>query len=155
MVRPASISEIDEIVSLWKEFMNDPSAIDIPIPTHNENVKRQTQFVEGLVRENPRQALVAQVDDELVGYILYKIEANTPLEIQNKLSFIYDVYVRPDHRRQGVGRGLMQACLEELRRAGPRHVRLNVWTRNEAAIRLYRRMGFTDHLLVMRAEVGG
>ena len=153
-IRPATPADVAQIVSLWKDFMNDPAAIDTPIPTHEENIRRQAKFIDELIRENPRQALVAEADGEMVGYILYKIEIIPPLEIRTKLSYIYDVYVRPDHRRQGVGRSLMLACLEELRESGPRHARLNVWTENEAAIRLYRSVGFKDHLMVMRADLG-
>ena len=154
-VRAANQSEVERVVSIWKEFMNDPSAIDEPIPTSEENCKKQAQLVEELVKEDPRQVMVAEEGGELVGYMLYRKDQKSALELKHKMSYIYDLYVRPGFRRRGVGRTLLQACLNDLRTAGPRQVRLNVWTKNESATRLYRRMGFAEHLLVMRAEVGG
>jgi ribosomal protein S18 acetylase RimI-like enzyme len=151
-VRPASLSEVERIVSLWKEFMNDPSAIDESIPTHEENAKKLVQFVDELIKEDSRQVLVADVGGELVGYLLYRRDQKPALEMKHKMSYIHDLYVRPGFRRRGVGRSLLQACLDDLRTAGPRQVRLNVWTKNEDAIRLYRKMGFADHLLVMKAD---
>ncbi|HME19638.1 MAG TPA: GNAT family N-acetyltransferase [Nitrososphaerales archaeon] len=153
-MRPANLSEVERVVSLWKEFMNDPSAIDEPIPAHEENAKKQVQLVEELIREDPRQVLVAEEGGELVGYMLYRRDQKTALEMKHKMSYIYDLYVRPGSRRQGVGGSLLQACLDDLRAAGPHQIRLNVWTRNENAIRLYRKMGFRDHLMVMRADTG-
>lgn len=51
--------EVYKLLRLWKEFMNDPAAIDEPIPTHEENVKRQREFVTKLMSEDPSQVLVA------------------------------------------------------------------------------------------------
>jgi ribosomal protein S18 acetylase RimI-like enzyme len=134
--------------------MGDPSAIDEPIPAHEENSKKQTQLVEELIREDPMQALVAEEGGEVVGYLLCRKEQKTALEMKRRMSYIYDLYVRPGNRRTGVGESLLRACLDDLRAAGPRQVRLNVGTRNESAVRLYRKMGFRDHLLVMKADVG-
>ena len=152
-VRPADISEVEKIVSLWKEFMNDPSAIDEPIPTNEENMKKQVQLIEELIREDPGQVLVAEQAGELVGYLLCRRNQKTALELRHKMSYIYDLYVRPGHRRQGVGSSLLKVCLEDLRKAGPRQIRINVWVKNATAIRLYRKMGFQDHLVVMKADV--
>jgi hypothetical protein len=35
-MRPANQGDIDKVILLWKAFMNDPLAIDEPIPTHEE-----------------------------------------------------------------------------------------------------------------------
>jgi GNAT superfamily N-acetyltransferase len=153
MVRPASRFEVESVVSLWKEFMNDPSAIDEPIPTHEENRAKQVQFVEELIKEDPNQVLVAQDGNELIGYMLYRKEQKTALELKHRMSYIYDLYVKPDHRGKGVGRNLLQTCLDDLHAAGPRQIRLNVWTKNDRAIRLYGEMGFRDHLMVLKMDV--
>jgi len=154
VVRPASQTEVEIVVQLWKSFMNDPSAIDMPLPTHEENEKKQTQFLQELIRQDSRQVLVGEKDGVLIGYVAYEIEQKAPLEMQQKRSFIHDLYVKPGHRGRGVGRSLLQACLDVVRNAGPHQVRIAVWVRNDRAIRLYRAMGFTDHLFIMRIETG-
>lgn len=50
--------------------------------------------------------------------------------------------VRPDAQRQGVGRALMLAAVEEARRAGKRVVTLETTERMRAAQALYESMGF-------------
>jgi ribosomal protein S18 acetylase RimI-like enzyme len=153
-VRAVNQTELQRVIQLWKSFMDDPSAIDKPLPTHEENTKKQAQFLQELIRQDPRQVLVADREGELIGYVAYEIEQKAPIEMQQKRSFVHDLYVEPDHRRTGVGRSLLQACLDVIKSAGPHQVRIAVWVRNGKAIELYRAMGFTDHLLVMRIETG-
>lgn len=50
--------------------------------------------------------------------------------------------VHPDVMRRGIGRALMEACLEEARRAGKRRLTLETTERMVAAQRLYQSMGF-------------
>jgi ribosomal protein S18 acetylase RimI-like enzyme len=154
MVRPADQTEVDKIILLWKAFMNDPLAIDEPIPTHEENEKKQSQFIGELIKEDPEQVLVAEKGGELIGYVAYQVEQKAPVEMSRKRSFIHDVFVSPSHRGKGVGRSLLQACLNHIKSAGPHQVRIAVWVRNSGAIRLYREMGFSDHLMVMKTETG-
>jgi len=153
-IRRANLTEVNKVVLLWKSFMNDPLAIDEPIPTHEENEKKQSQFIGELIREDPQQVLVAEKEGELIGYVAYQVEQKAPVEMSRKRSFIHDLYVSPSHRGKGVGRSLLQACLNHLKGAGPRQVRIAVWVRNGGAIRLYREMGFNDHLMVMKTETG-
>jgi len=54
------------------------------------------------------------------------------------------VIVDPARRRQGLGRLLLIAVLDEARGLGAGLVSLNVRRRNEAAIRLYTGLGFRD-----------
>ncbi|RLE67442.1 MAG: hypothetical protein DRJ43_07425 [Thermoprotei archaeon] len=53
------------------------------------------------------------------------------------------IAVHPEWRRRGVGKRLMLQLLEKMRRMGVRWVRLEVRVSNEAAINLYRRLGFS------------
>ena len=57
-------------------------------------------------------------------------------------AWLEDVFVEPEHRRAGVGRELMAASLERARERGCARVQLDVNERNEAALALYRSLGF-------------
>jgi [ribosomal protein S18]-alanine N-acetyltransferase len=56
--------------------------------------------------------------------------------------------VRPTHRRQGIGRRLLDWMLESARTAGIASVHLELRSANEAARRFYRAMGFHETVLV-------
>jgi len=50
--------------------------------------------------------------------------------------------VHPDHRRQGIGRQILTAALQDGLSAGTRHALLEVREGNDAARNLYRQFGF-------------
>ena len=56
---------------------------------------------------------------------------------------ITNIAVRPDMRRQGLGRAVIEALIEQAREVGVTDVYLEVRISNQAAISLYRSLGFT------------
>ena len=149
-VRPLKNDEVEELLGLWKEFMNDPSAIDELIPTHQENVKRQREFVVELMGEDSGQVLVASDGSELIGYVMFQNEVRPPLELAHRTGYVMDLYVKPSHRRRGVGERLLRSCLDMVKSKGVTHVQLRVWNANETAIALYRKLGFRDRMMTMQ-----
>jgi [ribosomal protein S18]-alanine N-acetyltransferase len=55
---------------------------------------------------------------------------------------ILDLVVAPDHRRQGLGRWMLEFALERAGRRGAERAFLEVRRSNEAALGLYRELGF-------------
>jgi len=149
-VRPLKNDEVEELLGLWKEFMNDPSAIDEPIPTHDENVKRQREFVVKLTGEDSGQVLVASDGKGLIGYAMFQNDVKPPLEVPHRISYVMDLYVKPGYRRRGIGEQLLRSCLDRVKSKGVTHVQLRVWNANRAAIALYRKLGFRDRMVTMQ-----
>jgi ribosomal-protein-alanine N-acetyltransferase len=52
------------------------------------------------------------------------------------------IAVHPDERRSGLGRAMMQFLHAAARRQGAKRIRVKVYPDNEAAIRLYRSVGY-------------
>ncbi|HEY1598521.1 MAG TPA: GNAT family N-acetyltransferase [Pirellulales bacterium] len=67
------------------------------------------------------------------------------------LGAIQNLGTTPEHRGQGLGRGLLLAALAGFRAAGLRRAYLEVTAQNEGAIRLYRRLGFHKVRTVYKA----
>lgn len=56
-------------------------------------------------------------------------------------AYVEELVVAERARGRGVGRRLLEACVDDARRAGRRRLSLHVTTNNEAALSLYRSMG--------------
>lgn len=80
------------------------------------------------------RSLLVLLEEKPVGYIIYWL---LPGEVD-----IHNLAVMPVHRRQGVGRALLRAVIEEGKDRGSDRVRLEVRKSNEAAQRLYYSLGF-------------
>ena len=68
-----------------------------------------------------------------------------------KVGMIQNVAVTPERRGQGVGLALVSAACHGFRREGLRFAILEVTADNEAAIGLYRRLGFSPRRQFLRA----
>lgn len=81
--------------------------------------------------------LVGEVDDDPVAMLFGRLDDET------QLLDIGSVWVDPDMRRRGVGRGLMNAAMSWAEERGALGVELWVTEDNEAAQRLFEHFGFT------------
>jgi ribosomal-protein-alanine N-acetyltransferase len=76
-------------------------------------------------------------DGVVVGYIFFWI-------VFEELR-ILNVAVAPEFQGQGIGTALMRTALEEGRQAGCHEAWLEVRPSNDAALRVYARLGFVEH----------
>lgn len=67
-----------------------------------------------------------------------------PVEAGSPRWVLANVAVRPEFRRRGIGRGMVQACLGLARDRGGQEMILQVESGNEAAIRLYLELEFAQ-----------
>jgi ribosomal-protein-alanine N-acetyltransferase len=89
----------------------------------------------GLHRNCPDLFLVAKRSGRIAGYMVTCAEA--------KRAEIISLAVDPAEREAGVGAALMERTIRKLKRAEIRTIELAVRPENTAALRFYRRFGFT------------
>jgi ribosomal protein S18 acetylase RimI-like enzyme len=86
--------------------------------------------------------LLAYHGDEVVGYVRMR-ENNHPPELEsNSVLEIARIYAATPAIGKGVGKILMQKCLETAARLKKEMVWLGVWEHNHRAIEFYRKWGF-------------
>jgi ribosomal protein S18 acetylase RimI-like enzyme len=73
--------------------------------------------------------------------------------LRGPAALLHDILVDPDHRGRGIGRRLLDDTLSTLRRRGARQIVLSTAQRNEAAQRLFERMGFRRTMIEMTREL--
>lgn len=81
--------------------------------------------------------LVADPAGEVVGTAAVRL-------LEPGLGELKRMWLRPSRQGRGLGRRLMDACLDEARRLGCRALRLDTQARMEAAVHLYRAYGFSE-----------
>lgn len=98
---------------------------------------------------SPGQALydlVSKASGETVGQLWLELESAR----EPGTAFVYLIHVEPAWRRRGLGRAAMALAEEEAKRRGCREIRLHVFGFNEAAISLYRAIGYGFVDMLMR-----
>lgn len=90
---------------------------------------------------DPQGFLLHHVDGRLAGFCWTKMHPDT----EPRLGEIYVIAVHPDFAGRGIGRRLVAAGLRHLAGAGARTGMLFVDADNEAAMSMYRSLGFAPH----------
>jgi diamine N-acetyltransferase len=85
-------------------------------------------------------AWVFYEDETPVGYIV--LTYGYSFEYHGRDSFIDELYIEPQYRRQGIGRRAMQFVEERAQGLGVKAIHLEVDQGNDPAAELYRRAGY-------------
>lgn len=89
-----------------------------------------------VMRRDPGAVLVAERSGRVAGYAALWVSADE--------AELADLAVAPEHRRRGVGRTLLRACLREAAARGASEIFLQVRESNGPARSLYREAGFRE-----------
>lgn len=102
-------------------------------------------FFMDLYNRFPETFIVAEVDGEVVGYIMCRIESglsNFGLGGFIKKGHVVSIAVMPEHRRKGIGQALVSKAMEGMRLYNAKQCFLEVRITNMPAISLYKKLGF-------------
>ncbi|MGC1164496.1 MAG: GNAT family N-acetyltransferase [Solirubrobacterales bacterium] len=133
-IRPATEADMEPLFGLILELAAyEKLAARV---TGDPEVLRRTLF-----EQRAAEALMIELDGEAIGYAIF-FTTFSSFECRSGV-WIEDIYVRPDERRGGIGRELMEHIAALALERG--HVRLE-WTAldwNEPALRFYEKLGAT------------
>ena len=104
--------------------------------------EEQSDDMRRMIGLAPNVTLGGFVGDALVATAGYVV---SPRVKQRHKAHVVGVYVAPDWRRSGLAPALLDRLITEARVAGLRMLTLSVTAGNEAARRLYRRLGFVTY----------
>jgi len=93
----------------------------------------------------PEAFLVAEVEGNVVGYVMSRVELGLGCTVKGiiKKGHIVSIAVLPDYRRRGIGSKLLEQAMEALKDIyGCKEVYLEVRVSNNPAISLYEKYGF-------------
>lgn len=97
--------------------------------------------------------LVAERSGEVVGYLYAGLEPLSWKDLRGPCGYIHDVYVDQSVRHQGVGADLVRAAIEWGRSRGMTQFALSSEWNNEAAQRLFARLGFRRTMVEMTLDL--
>ncbi len=103
-------------------------------------------FYENLFKDHGEAFYVAKVGEEIVGYVMCRVEKEFRLELPIRfvrVGHIVSIAVKPEYRRMGIGRSLMEKAIDALfNRYRVEYIYLEVRVSNVGAIKFYERLGF-------------
>ena len=132
-IRRAERSDVPLILSLVRELADYERLTDQVVAT-------EELFETHLFGERPAaEALIAEVEGEAVGLALFFTTFST--FVGRPGLWLEDVYVRPEHRRAGIGRALVQHLARVATERGHGRIEWTALDWNEPALDLYAGLG--------------
>ena len=149
---------IPQLEPLWESLHHHHAAVAPhlaalgPLRTPQESWLVRRGLYEEWLAEPDAFVCVAEAGGEPVGYALVHMRApEETWATGDRIAELESLAVLPEYRGRGVGRALVDAVFEELRRLDVTHWAVGVVASNADAIRFYERLGL---LPFIRSYVG-
>ena len=133
-IRRAGPGDAANVARLLHDFNSE---YDEPTPS----VPTLTERLGELLGENEITVLLA--GDPPTGFALFRLRPSLWAKAAD--TYLEELYVVPAHRRQGIGRALLNAAIDSAREAGANHFELTTGETDTEARALYESRGFTNH----------
>jgi ribosomal protein S18 acetylase RimI-like enzyme len=133
VIRRAGVEDAAEVARLLDDFNKE---YDEPTPGVEALARRMRQ----LISEEEMSVLLAE--EPAVGLAVLRFRPSIWVEALE--AYLAELYVAPDRRGQGLGRGLLDAALELARESGAAYIDLGTSEDDTAALSLYESAGFTN-----------
>ena len=125
-IRVMTLEDYDEVYALWMGI-------------HGFGIRSiddSKEGVERFLKRNPTTSMVAVADGKIVGAILCGHDG--------RRGCLYHVCVRKGYRRHGVGKTMVVACMEALRKEEINKVTLIAFTKNDIGNAFWNKIGWTE-----------
>jgi N-acetylglutamate synthase len=124
-ITPFTIGVYDEVRPLWEQ------AEGVGLHDHSDS----REGIESYLTRNPGLSFVARADGIVVGAVLAGHDG--------RRGYLHHLAVNPDFRRQGIGRRLVDRCLDALQEAGIPKCHLFIFNDNVSGIGFWESIGWT------------
>jgi ribosomal protein S18 acetylase RimI-like enzyme len=141
-ILPAAESHIPEIVEIWKEFMDYHSDIDPYFARNEEGHSKFEEWLKELMKSDTALVLVALDRGMVLAYSLSQINQRPPLFDKVDYGYIYDLAVKSEYRRKGIGEKMVDEILGWFKSRWIDRIELMVLSKNHAAFSFWNKQGF-------------
>jgi putative acetyltransferase len=131
--RKANLEEMELARQLFKEY-----ALELNVDLCFQNFEKELEDLPGVYNEPDGSILFLENDDNIeVGIVALK-------KLESGVCEMKRLYLKPEVRKNGSGRKLAEAIVNEAKLKSYKTMKLDTIQRLEAAVNLYRSMGFEE-----------
>jgi N-acetylglutamate synthase len=124
IVRPFRVKDCDAVIALWRRT----EGVGL-------NESDTPRAIAAYLRRNTRLSFVAEKDGRIIGAVLCGHDG--------RRGYLHHLAVSKRHRRRGIGRQLVNACLTKLRKAGIPKCNIFIFANNAAGMKFWAHTGWS------------
>jgi len=141
-VRLANPRDLDRVTALWTAITHHHAPLDPLFRMRRDAEGRLRDLLGTLQRDSDAAIFVYDIDGDLPGMCIVKIDHSPPIMEETERAEITDLGVREDARRRGIGGALVDEALAWVAEAGVKRVEVQVATGNTEGQAFWRSRGF-------------
>jgi GNAT superfamily N-acetyltransferase len=149
LVRKATLYDMETLLRFEQGVIKAERPFDItlkPGPIHYYDI-------EEMIKASHIELVVAELNGKIVGSGYARLEEAKPYLRHARHAYLGFMYVDPDYRGRGVNQKIIEALRTWSLSQNVSEMRLDVYFKNDNAIRAYEKAGFTKHMVEMRMDI--
>jgi len=146
IIRQAELKDLGKLLEFEQDLIKAERPFD---PT----LKGEHTFyydIKKMIKATDVELLVAELKGQLVASGYARIENAKPYLQHRQHAYLGFMYVVPEYRGKGINKKIIDALLKWSVTRHIKELRLDVYDKNEPAIKAYEKSGFTKHMVAMR-----
>lgn len=154
MIRAASKKDISTVDKIWVETAQYHGALDSRLAMRFDDIDSITEFHYKQLKAKKTLFLVAEVEDEVVGFLIAHVMTAPPHHLTTKVGIIDGMAVTSTFRSQGIGSQLYERILEWFETQNVERIDTSVAAMNPKAQTFWERKGFSPRIIHISNELG-
>ena len=149
LVRKATLYDMETLLRFEQGVIKAERPFDItlkPGPIHYYDI-------EEMIKASHIELVVAELNGKILGSGYARLEEAKPYLRHARHAYLGFMYVDPDYRGRGVNQKIIEALRTWSLSQNVSEMRLDVYFKNDNAIRAYEKAGFTKHMVEMRMDI--
>lgn len=153
-LRRARRDDLDALVALWLALCEHHAELSPLFRLGPEAAAELRRLLADQLGDRDQACFVTDAPEGgIAGFCTVRVDRAPPILDDPFRAEILDLFVRPAHRRAGLGDALVEAALGWVRARGIRRVEVRVLTRNAVGQRFWRARGFGSFMDVLERSL--
>lgn len=152
IIRTAKKSDLSGLMKLLEEMVVYHMKIDRYYKSFSKYSGLKEE-AESWLSNKDMKVLVAEDNDELIGYAQVSVEDAPAYAAVRKIGVVYDMYVLEPYRRKGIAEMLFNEALDWFGSKKIKNIELSVDARNAAGVKYWESLGFFIYKFRMRLDL--
>lgn len=142
-VRPAVRADLTDLMRLWERLAAHHVAVEPSLRLRENHAEFWRRWLSLRLGDGQTLVLVAEAPGSgPVGYLLAAVGDSLPLLAPEKVGYVEEAFILPEHRGRGLFRALLAEACAWMRRQGVTRVEADVYAANAGALQAWQAAGF-------------
>jgi len=149
IIRLANKNDILSLSRLYEEFFKYNSLQE---PFSNAEAEEKGDYPQSVIEGTTGDIFVSEINNEVIGFIHLEEDKTDPFPcvVQHKFTRIIDLYIKPEYRKNGIGKLLIEKAKEWSINRKHDYLELMVLENNEIGKNFYKKESFVTTSNIMR-----